>query len=298
MVRSFIILFLGTVIIFFSSCSREYVTATSITPVSQAPVNTKQKGDLNIHAAYTGQDATNTWKGNNFYQFITVDAFSFSGNYAVSDNFTLGLKYQFNINQPYTGHAVTPSFNYSKNYEVKRTDRGATYGFDILSGLQISTGNNFMEVSDYLHDYYVLLDTGEVSVIYYDVEKYPLGYYRIKQNDLRLFVQPSFSYENNFFEFFIGTNIGWHQNLKYAPQLNTLYQAYFEDPTEYNPMVYYGNNRSFIFGESFYGMGLGPEYCRVVWIGGLGYTSDQMQHTYAFGSIGIRSNFNVKKKEK
>ena len=187
------------------------------------------------------------------------------------------------------GHTISPSFNYFQNFESKRR---AIYGFDILSGVDITTAKNYVEVDEYFHSYYV--DNEEV--IYYDYDFWELGYYKVDEGAMRIYVQPSFTVENKIVEFHIATSFGLRHNFKYDPKLEIAFTAFEEDETEFNPMVYYQNNKTFFNGESFVGLGLGPEYCRFITYMGVGYGSDYLQKTYWFGSIGVRSNFSLLKK--
>jgi hypothetical protein len=286
-----IVLFLGA-----TSCTRIYSTGSSNTPITIAPINTKEKGDLNLSAEFLGYNVMNTASDFSSYNFIGINAFRLNTQYAVSDNSTIGMSYSFNAKQPFTGHTFNGMYNYSKNYNTKNSKRESQYGFDVLAGVQFQHNNNFVEVTDYLYDTYIFFDTTSgLGFFYYDVEAYPLGYYKLKQNTLRLYVQPSFTYENRLFELFFGASIGYQHNLIYEPKLSIAYQSYIEDITENNPLVYYNNNKTFVFGEPFWGFGIGPEFCRFVWLGGFGRSSDQLQPLHGFASLGIRSNFNTKR---
>lgn len=292
--KNFTLLFaLFFITIGFNSCTRIYTTGSSNAPISTAPVNTKEKGDLSFQAEYSGYDVTNTVRNNSYYNFIGINAFRINAQFAVTDHSTIGMSYSYNVLQPFTGHTFNGMYNYGQNFETVNTKRNSQYGFDILSGFQIQHNNNFMEVSDYFYETYGTTDSSGTTVFYYDYDISPLGYYKLDQNSLRLYVQPSFTFENKYFELFFGMSIGYQQNLKYEPQLTAVYQSFIEDPTENNPLVYYNNNKRFLFGESFCGFGVGPEFLRVVWYSGIGYSTDQLQHIYGFGNVGVRSNFSA-----
>lgn len=305
-----IILFAFSVVVMISvsSCQRVYTMATGTDPITQVPVGVKEKGDISLEASYETFDAENSYGFDAAlgysvkYNFLEVSGLNFLGHYAVNDEFSVGLGYKFNANDPYKGHLFTPSVNFFRNYPTRRGN--ATFGFDILAGLQFKTAKNFLTVDEilysgyYIFEDYTIGDTFEIPIpgVDYTIEKYPLGVYSIQQRYLRPFIQPSFSVEHKYVSFHIGGNFGIMNQFRFSPALEEKFVEFMMGNDYSNPLVYYKENKTFAMGEAFLALGVGPEYCRVMFRYGNGFSSDRYQFFYYHFGVGLNSNLSTKGK--
>jgi hypothetical protein len=300
-------LLVSVVSLWLAGCQRVYTTASNMDPLSQVPVSVQEKGDISLEASYELFDAVNSYGfdyslGQSvFYNHLAVEGLNFLGHYALSDELSIGLGYKFNKSSPYKSHLISPSVNLYKNYPTKRGR--ATYGFDVLAGFQFKTAQNFMAVDEILTDYYFIYEEipFEDSVfiipgVVYDVETYPLGYYSIRQKQMRYFVQPSFSVEHKIVEFHLGGSFGIAHQFEYASSLDNLFVDFIQSEDISNPLVYYNRQRSFLMREVFMAFGLGPEHCKLMVRQGFGWSSDRYQRENYFLGIGLKSDFNIRKK--
>lgn len=278
-------------------------------PLSQVPVSVQDKGDLSLEASYEIFDAVNSYGydyalGQSvFYNHLSVEGLNFLGHYALNDELSIGLGYKFNKNSPYKSHLISPSVNFYRNFPTKRGR--ATYGFDVLTGLQFKTGRNFMAVDEVLTDYYFIYE--EIPVedsvfiipgVVYETDVYPLGYYSIRQKQIRYFVQPSFSVEHKVVDFHLGGSFGITHQFEYASTLDKLFVDFIESENVSNPLVYYNAQKSFVMGEIFMAFGIGPEYCKLMLRQGFGWSSDRYQRENYFLGLGLKSDFNLNRKSR
>ncbi len=282
------------ILLFISSaCTRIYTTATSVQPIITAPSSIKEKKEFSLSANYQTYNGWDNYGENVRYEFERVMAFDFQSEYAVTNQFSIGSNYKFSTYKPFKSNYVAPYFNYYKNYT---SDKKVDYGFDIKGGIGLSFSQNYVEVDQGFHDLFVIQTPQDLFIIFLH-ERFDLGYYKIDESFFRFFVQPSFSVQNDWFEFHTAVSFAYQNLFRYDPKLELVQQAFTEDNTALNPMVYYQQNKSFFLSEVYTGFGAGPDYCRLMFGIHIGFSSDKLQRNYGAFNLGIRSNLRFKKKE-
>ncbi len=145
----------------FYSCNppgRVYKTIAIDDIISQVPVSLKGKRDLSIQADisfYTPSQTETFSKLLNTdvrYEFNSATALSIASQYAVSNQFSLGLKYigEQDYTGEYTSHNITGTVNFFKNFPTK--NKNVQFGYDVLGGFQYKTARNYMTVDEYYLD--------------------------------------------------------------------------------------------------------------------------------------------------
>ncbi len=285
------------------SCSYvRYTTTAGVSPIAESPATLQEKGDIEIAAGFEIHDVSDgvQWSifeesASDVYRFFEKQSFQSSFNAAVSDQFGIGVGYQASVNKPAVNHTVNGSFQFFKLFPTKEDHN---FRVDVKTGLQYNTGKNFMSVDQvYWTEYY--MEEPDYTYIYYDYEEFPLGYYKISEKSLSAFVQPSASFENKYFEASIGAVIGYNHIFQYEPEFELRYDEFaHQELTINNPLIYYRQYQDFAFGEGFASIGAGPEFMHFTLTGGIGARTDEIQHTYGFFQIGVKSKFNVSGKNK
>ena len=273
-----------------SSCvNTVYTTASNFQPISHEPPTLYEKGDVQVQAGYASFKSSNQyyWGAEEDLLYLNLGkrAAFLSIHGAVSDDFSFGLSYQYDTRFAARGHGLTGYATGFRNFEKRGT---GFVGYDFTLGLSYFRGRNFMSVDSVFFDLYVL--EPYLEDIYVNLDISPQGYYLIDQQDIRLFFQPSFTYENDFFEWHVGGSVGYHYRHEYDPAF--LFENDLPDELEiHNPLLYYDRNRHFVFGEYFMSLGFGYEFIKVLFTAGAGHRNDPIQPNYGFARIGVRGRF-------
>lgn len=284
-----------------TGCSaRIYTTGTNMDPVTQLPVSVKEKGDLSLDGSISIYDAGNSSAYSYIlgkevqYRFLSLTECSLGGHYALNKYFSMGLRYKYGGgHEKYKGHSILASANFFQNRPTKRGK--AVYGYDVLGSAQLKTAHNFMTVDEYFLRYYsgIIGDDEYWGITTSGFQK--LSYYRIRQNYFRLSLQPSFSVEHRLVSFFIGIGLAYQDQFKYKTTLNIDFVEYQKEIDVGDPLVYYATHRHAFIWETFWGLGVGPDFCRVVMKVGMGSSTDAYQNSLGNFAMGITSNLNIKK---
>ena len=278
----------------FTSCTvKTYTSASSIQPVVQAPATLHKKGDINISASYdtyNSRDHSLGYYGSTWYANLKTRGASLSLDAAATDNLAIGIDYNYSRSLAAYSHSIRPSMTYFKNFSLRKNNR---VGIDVTGGFSYQTGVNFLSVDSLFLDGWAFDTDGDgyYDDIFYEFNISPQGYYLIDQTDIKAYVQPSFTYENNYFEWQVGFAAGYHYRLQYDATFSVDYNSSNGSPPETNPLVYYQQNRHFAFGEYFTSIGVGPDYLRYVMTVGGGHRNDIIQPSYLFFQVGLKGKF-------
>jgi hypothetical protein len=289
----------------FYSCNppgRVYKTIAIDDIISQVPVSLKGKRDLSIQADisfYTPSQTETFSKLLNTdvrYEFNSATALSIASQYAISNQFSLGLKYigEQDYTGEYTSHNITGTVNFFKNFPTK--NKNVQFGYDVLGGFQYKTARNYMTVDEYYLD---STPKPYIPILVFGLsKKNQLSFYRLRQNIYRFFIQPSISVEGENFHFFTGFLIAYQDQFKIYTSLDQQYIEYVKAIDVANPLTYLYNKRGNVRGEYFFGIGAGPEIARPYFKTTILFSPDKFQGNALGFTLGITSNFNLKKSKK
>lgn len=297
------------IIILLNSCTqRIYTSTTSIDVIAQTPPELEEKGDISIDAGFERVNSVNRYSADpltgvqNIYNFLGVSGININAQAAISDKMSVGMSYRFNQKEFSSTHIVSPAINFFKNFTPSKAK--GKIGIDVQLGIQYKNGHLFMAVDEVVYDgfwEYIDLDGNDtIDYIYgtFTADAYPLGYYTMKQQYIRPFIQPSFSYEHPWVAIYLGANMAFQQNLQYKVSLDENFMEYLAENDVYNPLTYYRNQKNVFMGEVFGTFAVGPPFCRIFYRQGVNFTSDKYQNRIFFSSIGIKSSFSIRKKPK
>lgn len=291
------------IILSIVSCSRPkivYNTGSNMDDVSQIPITSKQKGDLDLNVS--GSFQTGYVKYSSNYQNYTRVIFKSYGSnsfntkihYSILDDLAIGWTYQrfiksnFNFSQ---GHTFGPSINFSKNRYTKA--QKAVYGFDISGAIQYRTANNDILVNE-MYQYFFPFFPPFVGEAYGDT----ISAVQINQKLIKYSLQTSFSIEMKNFHLFLGTAVVYQNQFKYrSPQLSPT-QSQLEEVEFEEPFGYYNRKKSEWANHIFYGFGVGPAMARFNIKFAHVTTTDPFNKEYFTFNMGITSKFNVKKENR
>ncbi len=289
--------------VFLTNCTtRIYSTVSNSDPITQAPPAVKEKGDLSIEASLapylnSNYNSYSIGIGSyvNYRKYNALD-FNFSGQYAVRDHISLGARYKIGAyDERYRSHSAGGSINFFRNFETKGGK--AVYGYDVLTSFQFKSTKNFVDVDEYFIDmYYLISPDTNWSYVFYNYGGEHLSYYKLRQNQYRFIVQPSFSVEHKWVSFFLGGAVAFQHLYKYSTRLEDDYINYLEDSGLENPLVYYRNGKPAFIGGVFWGLGVGKEQWRFFSKFTAGWSTDKMESGYIGYQLGISSNINLRKK--
>jgi hypothetical protein len=288
----------------------EYTSSSSAPPVSSAPNTLKEKNDLEIKASMYNYNSSGV--SDNYLNEIysgTVDFQSIryiydrklgammSLDYALSNNLGIGIRAHGNFNDRSKSFTLQPSVKYFDNFKGKKN---RTYGYGIEGGIQYTQGNNFLEVDSsfffaYLLDFSIYPYLYNYYLFTYN-ENFELSYFNLNEKILRTYVRPTFTFENRYFEFHVGGALGYAWQAQYKADFQE--EVDLKEIRSSNPLLYYQQNKHFVFGEMGISWGVGPEYIRFIVSNGFHISSNRINPTSSYFQAGLKSNFNIKSLKK
>ncbi len=288
------------ILLAFTSCNiRIYTTASNADAISNIPIEAKEKGDVNVEmqlGVYGSSDEyiySNMLSETVLYRKLSVVEGTFGGYYAITDALSLGMRYKIAGGvENFQSHSIAGSINHFKNFPTKRGK--AVYGYDIMGTFQYKTARNFMSVDEGTINLYYFVVPVPTTQVFIDVDGGNLSYYKIRQNQYRFIVQPSFSVDHKWVRFFIGGAAALQHQFRYNPELDKQFVDYVIDTDKTNPMVYYKDRGADFLGSVFLGMGFGPEFCRITYKYSRGWSTDKLDKRFYGFNFGVTSNFNRK----